>query len=337
MKTLTCIKPHHFEMSETAHPPRGPGEALLRIRRIGICGTDIHAYHGNQPYFAYPRILGHEIVAEIEEIEANDQGLVKGDLVTVIPYISDPNSFATRNGKPNACENLQVIGVHVDGGMREYLSVPVEQLVDARGLSLDQALIVEPMSISLHGINRAEAKPGQDVVVLGAGPIGLGCMKFAKLAGARVIAVDVNAKRLDFARSWAGVDEAIDAKGDTLAELKRLTDGNLASAVIDCTGSAKAMMGAFDFAAPGGTVVYVSLVLADITFSDPLFHKKELTLKGSRAATKAEFATVIETIRGGGVDASAFITHRADFTDAIPAFQKWIEPGSGVIKATFEF
>jgi threonine dehydrogenase-like Zn-dependent dehydrogenase len=162
-------------------------------------------------------------------------------------------------------------------------------------------------------------------------------MKFAKLAGARVIAVDINADRLRFARAWASVDHVVDASStQTAEEVRRVTNGDLASAVIDCTGNAKAMMGAFELAAHAGTVVYVSLVLADITFSDPLFHKKELTLKGSRAATKEEFAHVIRCLREGQIDASSFISHRAPFDEAIPSFLKWIEPGSGVIKAVIE-
>lgn len=337
MRTLVCNTPHDFEMKDTARPVRGGGEALLRVRGIGVCGTDYHAFRGKQPFFEYPRVLGHEIVAEIEDIAEDTPGFAKGDLVTVLPYISCGQCIACRNQRFNACEKLQVIGVHLDGAMREFLCVDVAQLVSAKGLTSDQAVVVEPLAISLHGVNRAEVRRDEWVLVLGAGPIGLGCMRFAKLAGARVIAADVNPTRLGFARSWAGVDEVVDARGDLPDQLRRATGGDLPLKAIDCTGSAEAMKGAFALAAAGGIVVYVSLVLSDISFHDPDFHKKELVLKGSRAATKTEFAEVIQCLRDGRVDASAFISHRAAFAQVLEAFPAWIKPESGVIKAVIEF
>jgi 2-desacetyl-2-hydroxyethyl bacteriochlorophyllide A dehydrogenase len=336
MKTLVCLEPNSFEMQEWDVPRPAEGEALIRVRGIGVCGTDYHAYHGDQPYFQYPRVLGHEIVGQIADI-APGQGFRVGQSVTVVPYISCGHCVACRHGKGNACANLQVIGCHVDGAMREFLAVPIRQLVSTEGLSQTQAAVVEPLAIGLHGVHRAQVQAGEWVAVMGAGPIGLAAMKFAKLAGAKVMAIDVNPERLDFCRQWAQVDHVIDASADTLAQLSAITGGELAMKVIDATGNRKAMMSAFDYACAGGTVVYISLVLGDITFSDPDFHKKELTLCGSRAASNAEFAEVIAAILAGHVDAEPFITHRAPFEDAANAIQRWMTPGSGVIKALIEF
>ncbi|SFF37722.1 2-desacetyl-2-hydroxyethyl bacteriochlorophyllide A dehydrogenase [Paenibacillus algorifonticola] len=333
MKTIICTKPEQFDLIDTEMPVRGQGEALLKVHYIGVCGTDYHAYRGKQPYFEYPRILGHEIAAEVVEIENNAYGIKAGDNVTVIPYLFNENSIASRRGKPNACNELKVIGCHVDGAMREYISVPIHHLKKADGLTLEQTVIIEPMSIGLHGVNRAGVKADEWVLVLGAGPIGLAVMKFAKLAGAKVIALDINAERLAFCRKWAEVDHVVKAGDDVVQELERITGGDLPTSVIDATGNAQSMMNAFKYAAHGGNVVFVSLVQGDITFNDPDFHKKELTLLGSRAATSEEFDYVIDCLRQNKLDADSFITHQADFDQAIASFNHWLDPSSGVIKA----
>ena len=337
MKTLFCIKPNLFEMRETALPERKPGEVLLKLLRIGVCGTDYHAYQGHQPYFEYPRILGHEIVAEVAEVGKDESTLKAGDIVTVIPYISCGHCIACRMAKPNACSDLKVIGCHVDGAMREYVSIPRAQIISTPGLTLDQINIIEPMAIGLHCVNRAQIQKGEWVLVQGAGPIGLAALKFAKLAGARTIALDVNPIRLEWCKGWAEVDETVDARGDVLDALKTITRGDLPTKVIDATGNAKAMMKTFEHTAHGGGVTYVSLVLADITFSDPHFHKKELTLNGSRAATKQEFDHVISSLRHGKIDAASFISHRDPFEQAIDSILNWMKPESGVIKGVLEF
>lgn len=339
MKTIICTKPDQLERIVTEMPVRKAGEALLKVHYVGVCGSDYHAYRGKQPFFQYPRILGHEIAAEVAEIEENEDGIQVGDLVTVIPYLHNANSIASRRGKPNACSELQVIGVHIDGAMREYFTVPIAYLKKAEGLTLAQTVIIEPMSIGLHGVNRAGLQSGDWVLVLGAGPIGLAVMRFAKLAGAKVIALDIREDRLAFCRKWAEVDHIVNAstEEDIVQRLRNLTDGDLPTSVIDATGNPQSMMDAIRYAAHSGNVVYVSLVQADITFFDPEFHKKELTLLGSRAATAEEFDHVIASLRNQQIDAEAYITHQAGVDEAIEAFQDWLKPSSGVIKAIIKF
>lgn len=338
MKSLALREPNVFEMQEKDIPVPKEGEALIKVLAVGVCGTDYHAFRGNQPYFAYPRILGHEIAYEIAEIAGgNEGGLRVGDRVTVMPYIACGSCIACRNGKTNACTKLQVLGVHIDGAMNEYFTVPMEYLVKAEGLSVSQISIIEPLSIGLHAVNRARLTPGEFVLVLGAGPIGLAVMKFAKLAGARVIALDINKDRLSFSRQWAQVDAVVDALGNVDEELNKITAGDYPTTVIDATGNAQSMMNAFSYAAHGGKVVYVSLVQAEISFNDPEFHKKELTLMGSRAASLDEFEYVVANMKAGQIDADAFISHRAPFEDTIAAFQTWLKRDSGVIKALIEF
>ncbi|CAM3459140.1 MULTISPECIES: zinc-binding alcohol dehydrogenase family protein [Saccharibacillus] len=317
-------------------PAPAPGHAIVRIRRIGICGTDLHAYRGRQPFFDYPRILGHELAGVIEEVGDNSEGLRAGDQVSLIPYRHCGRCGACRSGKTNCCRQMQVFGVHTDGGMRERVSMPVSHLIRTEGLTLDQSAMLEPLAIGAHGIRRAGVQAGDTVLVIGAGPIGLGVMVLARHAGANVIAMDLSAERLEFCRSWAGVEQTLTASGDSLAQLEALTDGELVPIVIDATGSAESMQQAFRFVSHGGTLVYVGLVKGQIAFDDPHFHSRELTLSASRNATRQDFDFVLDAMAAGVIDADRYITHRAPLEEAAERFESWLRPESKVIKAMVE-
>lgn len=336
MKAIVCEEPNRFAMKETDIPAPGAGEALIRIRRVGICGTDLHAYKGNQPFFAYPRILGHELAAEVVQTGEGADGLAPGDAVTVMPYLACGSCIACRSGKSNCCKSMSVLGVHQDGGMREYMAVPAKHLLKASDLTLDQLATVECFAIGAHAVRRAAIRPGEFALVIGAGPIGLGVMKFAKLAGAKVIAMDINPERLRYCSDWVPADYTVNALDDPASQLEAITGGDYPTVVLDATGNAKSMEGALGYAAHGGRIVYVGLVKSDIAFSDPEFHKRELTLLGSRNALREDFEQVIEAIRGGSVDTDAFITHRSPFGGMIGVFESWLRPDTGVIKAMVE-
>lgn len=336
MQYIECKEPNQFIMKEADVPFLLPGEALIRIRRIGICGTDLHAYRGRQPYFTYPRILGHELSGEVERIDDNLYGIKVGDSVSVIPYLHCSKCIACRNGKTNCCTELKVLGVHTDGGMREYISVPAHLLIETNSISLEQAAIVECLCIGAHAVRRAAIREGENVLVIGSGPIGLGVMKYAKLAGARVIAMDMNEERLQFCKTWALTDETVLAGKGTKEELMRVTQSDLPTVVFDATGNVNSMEAAFEYVAHSGKLVFVGLVKSDIRFNDADFHKKELTLMSSRNATREDFETVINSIVNGNVDSDAFITHRTSFDNMINEFEKWLDPQTGVIKAIVE-
>lgn len=334
MKGIVCEEIGRLRLtSELPDPVRGPGEAIVRIRRTGICGTDIHAFRGNQPFFTYPRILGHELSGTIEEIGDNEAGLVPGDPVGIIPYLHCGFCVACRNGKPNCCVNMRVLGVHVDGGMRERIAVPVTHLVPARGLTLDQAAMLEPLAIGAHAVRRSELKAGETALVIGAGPIGLGVMAFAKRRGATVIAMDINRERLAFCRDWARADHEASAGEQANRQLAELTGGDFPAVVFDATGNAKSMAASFELAAHGGKLVFVGLVKADIAFHDPEFHKRELTLLASRNALREDFDEVTAAMLSGDVDADRYVTHRAAADEMIGRFGEWLKPESNVIKA----
>lgn len=338
MKSLICTTPGTFTYKEIDRPVLQANEALLRIRRIGICGTDLHAFEGTQPYFTYPRILGHELAAEfVETNDASLTGFAEGDAVTFVPYLYCGHCVACRAGKTNCCVNIRVCGVHTDGGMVEYFTVPTYSLVHGHGLGFDELALIEPLSIGAHAISRAQVQPGEHVLVIGAGPIGIGIMEFARIAGATVTAMDINERRLSFCREHIGVHHTVHARDqDAADQLKIITAGDWPQVVIDATGNLHAINNAFSFLAHGGRFVLVGLQKGDISFSHPEFHKREATLMSSRNATHADFSYVINCINRKLVNPANYITHRTSFDSVAIEFPSWLNPASGVIKAMVE-
>jgi 2-desacetyl-2-hydroxyethyl bacteriochlorophyllide A dehydrogenase len=308
---------------------------LVRIRRAGVCGTDLHIFEGSQPYFEYPRIIGHELAGEIADLAGPSRFRV-GQQVAIIPYVACGVCVACRRAKPNCCQRLNVIGVHSDGGMADWLCVPEDNLVDAEGVSLDEAAMTEFLAIGAHAVRRGAIEPGQRVVITGAGPIGLATAIFARARGAEVTMLDTRADRLVFAHAAIGVEHAIEAGEGARDRLAKLTDGDFFDCAFDCTGSPAAMNAGFSLVAHGGAYVLVSIVLGDIVFSDPEFHKRETTLLGSRNATRADFDAVLAALRAGAIPTRALATHRASLEEAARLFPHWLDPASGVVKALIE-
>jgi 2-desacetyl-2-hydroxyethyl bacteriochlorophyllide A dehydrogenase len=333
MKILTCVTPGSFEYGEKEIPVAAANRAIINIKRIGICGTDLHAFEGTQPYFSYPRILGHELAGELVSFD-NAPGFTVGEPVTFIPYFNCGTCIACRNGKPNCCTSIQVCGVHADGGMVEYISVPSASLVHGQGLSMDALALVEPLAIGAHGVRRAGVMPGEFVLVIGAGPIGLGIMEFARIAGAKVIAMDINAGRLDFCKQKLKVAHTVNpGTTDAMAVLKQLTGGDMPTVVIDATGSQQAINNSFQYMAHGARYVLVGLQKNEICVSHPEFHKREGTLMSSRNATREDFEHVVAAMKRGEVDPTTYITHRVAFDEVKDEFEHWLDPANGVIKA----
>jgi 2-desacetyl-2-hydroxyethyl bacteriochlorophyllide A dehydrogenase len=338
MNAIVLEKPGLLRNATAEAPAELPdGCALVRVGRIGVCGTDWHAYRGKQPFFSYPRILGHELGVVVERVNDPQSNLKPGDRCVVEPYLNCGQCIACRNDKPNCCVNLKVMGVHVDGGMRERIVVPTRKLHRSEKLSLDELALVEPLGIGCHAVDRAKIASGEWVLVIGAGPIGLSVIPFAMAAGGQVISMDISAKRLEFCRASMGARNTINAgEPDSVASLRKLTSGDLPTCVIDATGNAQSMAGCFDLAAPGGRIVFVGLFQGDLTFNDPNFHRRELTLLASRNSRPADFDRIIGMVERGEIDTKPWITHRARFDQAVEEFPKWLEPDSGVLKAMIE-
>ena len=335
MKYIVCEKPRKFLLKEKEAPVRKENEALLQINKVGICGTDLHAYAGNQAYFEYPKILGHELASEVIDIGENDKGIKIGDKVVVIPYISCGVCFACNKGKTNCCENITVLGVHADGGLQEQISVPINLLLPANHLSDDQIAIVEPLAIGAHAIRRSGIETDENVAVVGCGPIGIGIMKLAQIAGANVIALDMNEQRLNYAKDKIGADHVVNVGGNALREVTEITNGDLCSIVFDASGNKNALETCPDYMSNGGKFVLVGLSKGELTYSHPKVHAKEMTLLCSRNATKEDFEYVMTIL--DKFPTSSFITHNVPFIKMIEHFDSWLDPTTGVIKATVNF
>lgn len=318
-------------------PELQPGEVLLKLKKAGVCGTDLHAYEGTQPFFEYPRILGHELAAEY--VAGNSNRFNAGDRVTVLPYFNCGTCVACRNGHTNCCEKMNVFGVHTDGGMCEYITLPEAYVIDGQGLSYDELVVVEPLAIAAHGIKRAGVTATDTVLVMGIGPIGAGLIAFAKIAGAKkIIAMDVNNYRLGYATNEQGADAVINPlEEDVISRLREITDGDMPTVVIDATGNKNVMNDAFKYMAHSGRYVLVGLQKEPLTFSHPEFHKRESTLMSSRNATKADFDFVITAIKSGSIDVATYITHRLSFDSLAENFEILMDSSRNVLKAVIEF
>lgn len=299
-------QPGKLSFGEAPPPEARAGEALVRVRRVGVCGTDLHAFEGDQPFFNYPRILGHELAVEIAEVPANHRGLAPGDRCAVEPYLSCGKCHACRRGKTNCCETLACLGVHTDGGMRELIALPIERLHKSSKLSLDQLALVEPLGIGAHAVERSGLGEGEEALVVGAGPIGLAVTQFAQAARARVRVLETNPARREFV-ARLGVE--------TLAE----PDDRLAEVVFDATGNVQAMEASLARVAHGGRLVFVGLVQAKVALDDPLFHRREITLLASRNSAR-NFPRVIEFVEQGRIDTGPWITHRMKLAEVPERF-----------------
>lgn len=337
MDYIVCDRPGRFLRLQKDLPVRRSNEALLKVLKVGICGTDLHAYSGNQAFFTYPRILGHELATQIEDIGENPKNMKVGDNVVVMPYISCGTCVACRNAKTNCCTNIKVLGVHIDGGMQEYITVPNRILIPAKNLTYDQMAIVEPLAIGAHAIRRAKIQQGENIVVIGCGPIGLGIMKLAQIAGAKIIAVDVNQQRLEYALDKIGVDHIVTAGKFATDRVAEITKGDMATAVFDATGHKEALESGIDYMSNGGRFVLVGLSNGNLTYAHPKIHAKEATLMCSRNATKEDFENVIAILEQGSFPLDSFITHRVESIDMISKFDGWLDATSGVIKAIVTF
>lgn len=301
----------------------GPGEALVAVRAVGICGTDISGWRGKMPFISCPRILGHELGVEVLAVGAGVENVSVGDRCAVEPYLECGSCHACQQGRTNCCETLEVLGVHRDGGLRERLVLPARKLHPCVELGYEQLALVETLAIGCHAVDRSALTAAEDALILGAGPIGLSVLEFARLASERITVLELSEARRDFVRRhYPGVQVVADA-----AELKP------AQVVFDATGSAVSMAAAFRHARFTGRVVYVGITPDPVPLDDPLLHRRELTLLASRNALSRDFPRILALIQQGGIRTAPWITHRADWAELPERMRVWTQPGSGVVKA----
>lgn len=315
----------------------GPGEALVRTHRMGICGTDLSCYLGKFPFFSYPRTPGHELGLEVIAVGEGVTNVKAGDKCSLEPYLNDPESIPSKKGHSNACSNVSVVGVHQSGGLRKSnWTVPAHKLHPGNDLSYDELALVETLAIGYHAVKRGNPQPGETVMIIGAGPIGLSCLEFLKLMDLKVLVVDFAQNRLDFCAENLGIPHPVLAKpdGSHLAEIETITEGGFCDVIIDATGHAGSMVQCHQYAAVGGRVVYVGITAQDLTFPQaPFFHRRELSVMASRNALPEDFPEIIQIITDGKINLQNWITHRLDITEVPEEFDKFTAPATGALKA----
>lgn len=334
MRAISLNQPGDFQWLELPPAPApGPGEALVRIRTVGVCGTDLHAFRGRQPFFSYPRIVGHELGVEVLRVGSGVVGLGEGDLCAVNPYLACGECISCRVGKTNCCIQLKVLGVHTDGGMREEMILPAAHLYPSKKLSLEELALVETLGIGCHAVNRSQAQAGERALVIGAGPIGCTVMEFLRLRGVSYEVLDLSGSRRAFASESMGasqVYESADAVLDQTPELPTL--------VFDCTGNQQSMQNAFRYAAAGGKLIFVGLFVGDVSFHDPdPFHRRELTIFSSRNAVPDEHRFILEKLESGEIQTRHWVSELCPVSTMIERFPAWTDPSSGILKAVVDW
>lgn len=339
MRAIQIAEPKMMRRIEIDEPGRpGPGQALVRTHRMGVCGTDVSCYLGKFPFFDFPRIPGHELGVEVLEVGDGVTNVQVGDRCSVEPYMNCGHCFACRRGAGNCCANLKVIGVMMDGGLCDRFVLRAEKLHPSKKLSMEQLALVETLAIGCHANDRGAPPDGEHALIIGLGPIGLATLEFARLTAAKISVMDMNEQRLEFVRRNYGIENTIHFKADDseLARMRELTGGDMYSVVTDATGNKHSMSGALKYVAPTGTLVYVGITTEEVAFRHPVLHRPEATIKASRNALPPDFSRIIGLIENGTINTEPWITHRTSFEDVIAQFDSFTRPETGVLKAMIE-
>jgi threonine dehydrogenase-like Zn-dependent dehydrogenase len=334
MRAITLNQPGEFHWTSLPSAPApNAGEALVRIRTVGICGTDLHAFKGRQPFFSYPRILGHELGVEVLAGGPGVTNVAPGDLCAVNPYLNCGECIACRRGKTNCCIQLKVLGVHTDGGMREEMILPAAHLYASNKLSLEELALIETLGIGCHAVNRSQAQPGERALVIGAGPIGCTVMEFLRLKGITYEVLDLSESRRNFAQQYMGASRLHASNESVLDQTPELP-----TVVFDCTGNKTSMETAFRYCSAGGKLVFVGLFVGDVTFHDPdPFHRRELTILSSRNATPDEHRFILSEAEAGRIVTKHWVSELCPVDGMSERFPTWTEPGNGILKAVVDW
>lgn len=321
MKAIVISNPNEIEIREVPMPVVKEGEALLKVKCVGICGADLASYTGNQPFTTYPRIPGHEFSAEIVEIPENDRGLKAGDIVTCNPYFNCTECYSCKRGFVNCCTDNQTMGVQRDGAFCEYIAMPIERIYEGKGLSAKELALIEPFSISQHAVSRAEIKATDNVLVIGAGPIGLFALLAAKQKCNKIVVADILDNRLALATEY-GADAVVNTKEKSLEEFtEEFTAGNGFDVCIEACGAPETFLGCVDNAAFAGNIILIGNGKRETTFNHSVLLKKELNVHGSRNALKADFINNIDLVANGKADVMKMVSGIYEMSDAIDAFE----------------
>lgn len=337
MRALYIKKPLEAEVGELAAPEVRAGEVLLRVRYVGMCGSDLSSYRGKNPLVSYPRIPGHEIAGTIEAVgEGVPEKFQVGAAVTLSPYTSCGQCASCRRNRPNACKSNQTLGVQRDGALTDYITVPHGKLIVAEGLQLRELSLVEPLTVGYHAARRGRVAPTDQVMVMGCGAVGLGAIAAAAFMGATVIAVDVDDRKLELAKR-AGAHVGINTKTQNLSErLQALTDGMGPDVVIEAIGTPETFRLAVEVVAFTGRVVYIGYAKDEVHYDSRLFVQKELDILGSRNALPEDFEGVIRMISETNFPLEELVSKVVTLDQVPQALQDWYAAPATISKILVE-
>ncbi len=338
MKAVYINNPGEIEIKDIDMPIRKKGEVLLKVLYCGICGSDLGSYRGSFAYFEYPRIPGHEFSAEIIEIDDNDFNLKKGMIVTCNPYFNDGTCYSCKKGIVNACEHNETFGCQRDGAFCEYVTMPIERVYDGKGLDPKQLAAIEPFCISYHGVKRANVKKNDNVLVIGAGTIGVLAAITAKSKGANVYIADIAVEKLEKAKEF-GVDGVIlnSSKKELIDNVNKITNNNGFDVVIEAVGRPSTFQDCFDAVCFGGNIVLIGVGKENLDFFFTQIQKKELNVYGSRNALKEDFLELIDLVNTGTLPLNKIITNIYKFDDTAKAFSDFSNKQGEMLKVMIDF
>lgn len=340
MKALRINSPGNVSIAEIEKPTPKEGEALLKLLYGGICGSDLSSYRGANAYVSYPRIPGHEFSAEIVEVGENDYGLKPGMIVTCNPYFNCGACYSCEKGRVNVCQDNQTMGVQREGAFCEYITMPVERIYDGKGLDGETLALIEPFCISYHGVSRAEVKPGDKVLIMGAGTIGVLAAIAAKAKGAEVTICDVAEEKLNYAYETFEIDHKLLNSSPEAFEngIAELTNNNGFDVAIEAVGLPATFQNCIDAACFGGKVVLIGVSKKNIDdFFFTIIQKKELNIYGSRNALEKDFKELIDLVLHHDVKLNKVITNRYNWTDGSQALADFSENANKMLKVVLDF
>jgi 2-desacetyl-2-hydroxyethyl bacteriochlorophyllide A dehydrogenase len=322
MKALMMRKPGEADVENAADAVAGDGEVLLKVRRVGLCGSDLNSFRGKNPMVSYPRVPGHEVAATILETSAWHPHLVAGMNVTLSPYTQCGKCAACRRGRANACQFNETLGVQRDGALAEFLAVPAGKIYTAN-LSLEELCFVEPLTVGFHAVARGRVSAEDTVAIIGCGGVGLGAVAASGFRGARTIGVDVDDAKLALARKAGATDAINSARGDLHDALQELTDGRGPDVIVEAIGLPQTFRAAVEEVAFTGRVVYIGYAKEPVAYETRLFVQKELDILGSRNALPEDFSAVIAMLEAGRFPVDEAVSHVVALSGAPEILQAW--------------
>lgn len=338
MQALVLNKAYDFTYQERPYPACPPQNVVVKIQAVCVCGSDIHAIKGDQPLFSFPRVIGHEVAGIVAQVGSAVTELQVGDAVCLMPCIPCGHCRACQKGNTNCCASLQLYGVHQDGGLQEYLSTPAQHWLKVPFEAKPEEIsMVEPLTIGAHAVAKLGLAPGDQVLVIGAGPIGMSCAVNAQAYGAQVTMADTSPERRAFGSQRFHLDILDPLSYDYKEQLETITCKDLFDAVVDTTAAKSSMDGAWRWVGQGGKIVFVGISKGSLEMDELPFHMKEPTLYVTRNSTKKDYKRVLELWRQGRLDPARFITHVVPFGQAAAALPQWVRPEAGVFKGVVRF